>query len=202
MRGSLRPRKGGRRLLWATAATIGVATVFVLSVPQGAGAASRVYVGGAQLELVAGTDSTPACASYPCATVSHSSSGDATVSLSLGMASPEPLQPETYYTDLIRVVNPTSQDVTITSVTLGGLTETRQGDIGAITVYLCSHQTNDPGAACDGSFTASSTSGGAVFRGTDVIPAGGTSFIELAGFAGAGSHVGDTIGFTVEVSAV
>lgn len=202
MRASIRIReKGGRRFLWAAAVTLGVVTALAFGVPQAAGAASRVTAGGARLDLVPGNDSTPLCSSYPCATVSSPSGGDATVSFSLGISSSEPRQPETYYTDLLRLVNPTPQSVTITSVTLGGLTETRQGDIGGITVYLCAHQTNDPGTGCEGSFTASGTSGGSVFRGEDVVPAGGASYIELAGFAGVASHVGDTMGFTLEVTA-
>ena len=96
---------------------------------------------------------------------------------------------------------PTAADVTVTSVTLSGLSEARPGDLGRLTVIYCFSQTDAPQAQCSASFTASGTAGGTVFNGADTIPPGGASYIEVAGFAGTSARTGDTIGFVIEVTA-
>jgi hypothetical protein len=153
-----------------------------------------------KLELEPGSDVSQACTSYPCATASVGS-GEVRVSVSLGIEADAPLQPRTYYTDLLRVVNPTDANVTITAVAVGGLTESRTGDVGGITVYYCAAQSNDPGEGCAWSFSTTGTSGGTVFSGADTLAPGTTRYIELSGFAGPSAHPGDTIGFIIEVTA-
>lgn len=176
-----------------------VAVALVFGVPQAVGASMTPQQ--PKLMLVPGADSSPVCTSYPCATVSVSGSGTATIALGLGKEAVEEMQPETYYTDLVRVTNPTGSNVTITAVTVGGVSEARQGDIGGITVYFCTSQTDDPSQGCAGSFTISSPTGGTAFRGAAVISPGGSGYIELAGFAGLSAHSGDRITFTIEVTA-
>ena len=121
--------------------------------------------------------------------------------MTLGIESEEQAQPETYYTDLLVVANPTSSDVTVTSVTVNGLSEARPGDMGGLTVFYCFSQTDAPQARCGASFTASGTAGGTVFSGADTIPPGGARYIEVAGFAGTSARPGDTMGFVIEVTA-
>ena len=154
--------------------------------------------GGPELALVPGSDSAESCASYPCASVRVSGSGQAQISLGLGIESVASVQPATYYTDLLRVANPTRDTISVTSVALSGVAA-RQGDLGAITVFYCLTQTDAPRGACP-SFTATSSGGGAVFKGADQLAPGAVRYIELAGFAGPGAHPGDSISFQIEVT--
>lgn len=189
---------------WATVVAVAIAggVMLAMGAPQAMGAA----VGGSRgpqrggLEIEPGSDVSARCYSYPCATASVGSAG-VQVSVSLGIEAEAPLQPRTYYTDLLRVVNPTDANVTITAVAVGGLTESGAGDLGGITVYYCSAQSNDPGEGCAWSFSTNSTSGGTVFSGADTLPPWATRYIELSGFAGPSAHPGDTVGFVIEVTA-
>jgi hypothetical protein len=122
------------------------------------------------------------------------------VSLSIGKDSVSYPQPETYYTDLLRIQNPTAAPIVISAVALSGIRESRSGDIGTITVYYCAAQTDDP-ISCGASFGSSTTGGGTVFSGADTLGPGATRYIEFAGFAGPSAHVGDSISFVIEVTA-
>ena len=158
--------------------------------------------GGQQaIALVPGPDAEVTCPTYPCATVSASSSGSAEVSLSLGIDSDEASQPETYYTDLIVVTDTTGPAVTIDSVALSPITATSQSDYGSITLYYCQAQTDTPQTGCEGSFTSTSGAGGFAFEGADQLGRGAVRYLELSGFAGPGARPGDTLSFTIEVSA-
>ncbi len=152
------------------------------------------------LAFYAGSDSSPSCPSYPCATVIPGQ-GDSLISLSLGKESVEAPQPETYYTDLLRLTNPTGSDLTVVSVALSGVSEARPGDIGSITIFYCMVQTNAPEGSCAGSFTSQGQTGGVLFSGNDILAPGATRYIELAGFAGPSAQAGDAISFTIEVTA-
>lgn len=182
---------------------LGVAIfVGVLLLSLGTAQAIRASVPGSRgpsLEFVAGLDSSSVCTSFPCGHVSVSEEG-ASVSMSLGIESSERLQAATYYTDLLRVVNPTGENLTIASVAVTGISYTRSGDLGGMTIYYCQQQTDDPANGCQGSFTISSNAGGTVFSGPDTLGPGSAVFIEFAGYAGAGAQPGDTISFGLEVS--
>ena len=152
------------------------------------------------LVMVAGPDAETSCAAYPCAEVSFTSPTHAQISFSVGIDSKENLQPATYYTDLIVITNPTESAVSISSVQVSGLTETRPGDLGAIMVFYCTTQTNTPQTGCAGAYTDESSAGGYAFQGADQLAPGATRYLEFAGFAGPGAHVGDEMSFTVEVT--
>ncbi|MDG6917588.1 MAG: hypothetical protein JRM85_08360 [Nitrososphaerota archaeon] len=194
--------RGGR--VWATLAAVAIAGGMMLAMgaPQAMGAAvgRGSGQGKARLEIVPGSDVTTGCSSYPCATASVGSAG-VHISVSLGIESEQNIQPRTYYTDLLHVVNPTGANVTITAVAVVGLTESRQGDVGGITVYYCLTQSDDPEEGCAWSFSTSSTSGGTVFSGADTLAAGATRYIELSGFAGPLAQPGDVVGFSIVVTA-
>ncbi len=153
------------------------------------------------LTLVAGPDAEATCAAYPCATVSFPSPTQALVSFSVGIDSKESLQPATYYTDLIAITNPTESIISISSVQVSGLADTRPGDPGAITVFYCQLQTNNPQTGCGSSFIDRSSTGGYAFQGADQLAPGATRYLEFAGFAGTSAHTGDKMSFTVEVTA-
>ena len=146
-----------------------------------------------------GADSSRACVHSPCATV-IADQGGARIVFSLGKESVEPIQPATYYTDLLRVSNPTGSTVTVTSVAVSGVSEARPGDLGALSVYYCSTQTDDPTAGCEGSFSTSAPNGGVVFTGSDRLGPGATRYVELVGFAGLSAQIGDAISFTIRVA--
>jgi hypothetical protein len=88
----------------------------------------------------------------------------------------------------------------VSSVALTDVSESRAGDIGAITVFYCAVQTDDT-RTCRASFTTSDLSGGMVFSGADTLQPGATRYIELAGFASPVASDGDTVSFVVEVTA-
>lgn len=192
--------RGNTRQVAKAAVILVVAAVALgLGVPRASGASLGPSRG--RLRLLPGPDSSLSCTSAPCATVTPSQGGNSRITLTLGKESVESEQPETYYTDLLLVNNPTGSIVTVTAVTLEGISEARAGDIGGITVYFCVHQSDDPRQGCAWSFTTSGTTGGAVFRGVDALPPGGSAYIELSGFAGASAHPGDSMAFTIEVTA-
>lgn len=155
---------------------------------------------GESLAWVPGTDSR-ACVSYPCARVDVLPSGEARVKLTLGIESTENPQPMTYYTDALRLTNPTNFTVTVVSVKITTVSETVSGSAGGLFVYYCELQSDDPAKACEGSYEITGTQGGQVLIGGDQLGPGCTRFIEFAGFAGEGAHAGDSISFVFEVTA-
>jgi hypothetical protein len=152
------------------------------------------------LVFAPGPDSDSACNSNPCGSVSVLASGQAHVSLSLGIESAGHAQAATYYTDLLELRNSGGSSLPVTSVKVTGVTSSSASDFGQISVYYCSSDTDTPGADCQGSITISANSGGALYGGTDFVPAGGVRYIEFVGFAGPSAHAGDTISFTLEVT--
>jgi hypothetical protein len=119
-----------------TRAKVSVALgICLLTLSLATAQAIRAYVPAAEtrprLELVPGSDSSKACAVFPCGQASVEGSGEALVSMSLGIESPGPLQAETYYTDLLRLVNPTGQAVTVSSITVSEVSLTRSVALGA-----------------------------------------------------------------------
>ena len=155
--------------------------------------------GGPTISLVPGPDSSPTCASFPCGSVSVSADGRPLITLSLGRAAPHNPQPETYFTDLLLVTNPTGKAVTVRSVSVTAVTEARPGDIGALSVFYCATQTDSPPDGCERAFTILGTCGGVVYRGGYTFQQGGAWFLEFAGFAGPGAQVGDAISFMIQV---
>ena len=151
------------------------------------------------ISLVAGPDSSATCASSPCGSVSVTADGRPLISLSLGKAAPRNPQPETYFTNLLLVTNPSGQAVTVHSISVTAVTEERPGDIGSISVFYCAAQTDSPPGGCEGTFTIVGASGGPVYSGGDTIPPGGVRYLEFAGFAGPGAQVGDAVSFMIQV---
>jgi hypothetical protein len=189
-----------------TRAKVGVALgICLLTLSLATAQAIRAYVPAAEtrprLELVPGSDSSRACAVFPCGQASVEGSGEALVSMSLGIESPGPLQAETYYTDLLRLVNPTGQAVTVSSITVSEVSLTRSGDLGAVTVYYCPLQSDDPARDCPGQFTLASGAGGSLSMGPQSIAPGSTAYLEFSGFAGVAAQPGDKISFELEVTA-
>ena len=195
----------GANHAWALGAlSFELILLLLVAGPASEAAGSNIFgprVPGSGVAFVANADGSAVCASYPCERVTILNPTTAQVSLSLGIESVESLQAETYYTDLLGISNPTTSTLTITSVTIADVHETRVGDIGSISVYYCSAQTDDPRASCAGVYTMSGPSGGPVFTAEDPLAPGATRCLELVGFAGPLAHPGDVISFTIQVSA-
>jgi hypothetical protein len=119
--------------------------------------------------------------------------------MDLGIESAASPQPETYYTDLLLLENPTSVTIAVTSLAISGISETRVGDLGRISVFYCASQTDFSQASCEGSYSITSSVGGVAFSGRDTLAPGETRYIEFAGFAGLAAHVGDSIAFVIQV---
>ena len=156
--------------------------------------------------LAAGTDSATCTTVYPCATVTISGTSDtATVTLSLFKADASLTPPPTtYYTNLDQVKD-TANPHNILSVSVTSIASTSGSDFGKITVYYCTTQcTFDSGGnvasgTSIGSYSITSTTGGAIFSGSQSISAGGTHYVEVVAYAGASATSGDTISFKVAV---
>ena len=199
-RGS-RHQQGGSRasaLLWAVAA-VG----FLVAWSPASQAVGSALSGGRSAQgllFVGGADSSAACASYPCGSVVSRTGEEAQVSFSLGIESEDDLQPATYYTDLLMLTNTSPSSVTLMSVSVQSVSETRPGDLGRIEVYYCRAQTDEPWANCQGALGIVSKAGGTVYAGDDVMSPGSARYIEFAGFAGPSAAPGDQVSFTVGVT--
>ena len=191
----------GERSVALLAAGFSLFGLFLVGGPRAVNGIGANMVGQEGVTLVPGADSSSSCMTYPCATVSISSSGRARISLSLGIDSDDAIQPETYYTDLLVLTNPTNAAISVTSVALSGIAATSQYDFGSLTLYYCRAQTNTPATGCEGSYTAGSQAGGYAFKGVDLLAPGASRYLELSGFAGVGSRIGVSISFIVEVTA-
>lgn len=191
-----RARRRNRRLL----AALGVGFVALSLGSVQVIRAMMPVVARQKLEFVPGPDSSASCVVFPCAQMSVEGSV-AQVSMELGIEGKEALQAATYYTDLLVVQNPSQVNVTLVSVAVTGVAAARSGDFGAVTVYYCPVQTNDPGAGCLSSYTVSTESGGTVFSGSSTIGPGSEAFIEFSGYFGVSAHPGDAISFDVQVTA-
>jgi len=153
------------------------------------------------ISLFAGSDASPSCNVYPCATVAISGTKDyATVSLSFAKSAANNPQPATYYTNLT-VIRDTANSHVIDSVkVIPVITASSASDFGKITVYYCAAQTDDPATNCPNSLSITGTSGtGTVFSGPDALSAGNNRYIEIVAYAGTGASSGDAVSFNVQV---
>jgi hypothetical protein len=184
------------------AALVASASAAVFVMYYGAGTAT---VQSADVSLVAGPDASASCSAYPCATVSVSSSSFATVGVSLFASATNNPQPATYYTNLLQVHDSASgASHTINSISISSITQSGS-DLGSISVYYCSTQTNSPvGSSSCTSLTFTSTSGTGNLSGNSILPqtltTGSTGYIEIVGFAASGASAGDTISFQIAIS--
>ena len=153
------------------------------------------------LTLVAGSDASVSCSTYPCATVTVASTNDyATLAFSFAKSATNTPQPATYYTNLT-LVHATASGHTLTSVmVIPTITATSGADFGKITVYYCSSQTDDPATNCANSLAITSTgSTGTVFSGADALSSGDNRYIEVVAYAGTGATTGDQVSFNIQI---
>jgi hypothetical protein len=152
------------------------------------------------IQLASGPDSTGG-STYPSATVTVSSTSDfATVAISLFPSATNNPQPATYYTNLVQIKNMGAGAHTISQISISGISSTRAGDFGNVTVYYETAQTDVPTTAnAAGFLKVTGTTGGNVFSGSQSIAASGTHYLEIVGYAGATAVAGDTITFTLNI---
>jgi hypothetical protein len=161
------------------------------------------------VRLVAGTDST-SCTTYPCATVSVSSTYDyATVGFTLFPSVTNSPQPATYYSNLTTIQNKGTLAHSIDSIQISGITQSGSY-LGSITVYYCSTHTEfnpngSPVTACVGSYAITSTTSGTVSGISSATPASLTAgsankgYIEVVAYAASGAAAGSTITFQISI---
>lgn len=157
------------------------------------------------ITLVNGGDISASCSKYPCATSTLSSTNDfATIGISLFASATESPQPATYYTDLLHVHNgATTASHVINSITISNIAQSGT-DLGSVTVYYCTAQTNTPASSSScASFTFTTTTGGSL-SGNSVLPqtlaAGANGYVEVVGNAASGASASDTITFQIQIS--
>ncbi|MDG6909333.1 MAG: hypothetical protein JRN08_03095 [Nitrososphaerota archaeon] len=160
------------------------------------------------LRLVAGSDSSASCTSYPCATVTVAATYDyATVGFSLFPSAVNTPQPATYYSNLTTVQNKGTAVHSIESVKVSGFANL--ANLGKVTLYYCTAQTefNPDGTLvtpgnCVGSYaiTSSSTGVQSVSGAFPVtLSAGAKGYIEVAAFGLNSASPGSTVGFQINV---
>ena len=171
------------------------------------------------LQLVAGTDVAGCSSTYPCATVTVSTTKDsAAVGFSLFPSATNTPQPATYYSNLTTVQNVGTSAHTISAIKISNLAGVAY--LGSITVYYCSSATaphnsefNPDGtlvtpADCVGSATITSSSTGVITLsgGSTTLPArsgGGAGaskgYIEVAAYALGTATAGSAITFNISI---
>jgi len=165
------------------------------------------------VRLVAGTDSLASCTTYPCTTVTVGSTNDyATVAFSLFPSNTNTPQPATYYSNLTTVQNKGTAAHSIKSIKLSGFTNA--ANLGAITVYYCTTQTefNPDGtlvtpANCVGSYTITPASTGyqsisgafPVSLPVTTGANGAKGYIEMAAYALSTAAAGSTVSFQISI---
>jgi hypothetical protein len=180
-------------------------TVYVYFIVSATGTARTPDV-----RLVAGTDASGSCATYPCATVAVASTNDfATVGFSLFPSATNTPQPATYYSNLTTVQNKGTAAHSIKSIKISGFTGL--ANLGSITVYYCTAQTefNPDGTLvtpgnCVGSYSiVSGSSGYQSISGTFPVAlnAGSPSkgYIEMAAYALGTASAGSTVSFQISI---
>ncbi len=160
------------------------------------------------VSLAAGADISGSCSAYPCASGSVSSTGDVlTVTLSFFPSdTAASVIPATYYSNFAHISNGGTGSHSIESiqvVNIGGTT----ADLGSITVYYCTTQTEFTAAGalvtpgnCVGSFSITSGTGGSLSGTYPVsIAASGTQYIEIAAYAASGASASTSVTFQIAV---
>ena len=186
--------------LLALVATAG-ATVYVFFYTSGTSTVRTPDV-----TMVAGADVGGSCSAYPCASGSVDSTGDVltvTISFFPSNTGATPV-PASYYSDLGHIHNGGSGAHSIKSVQILNIAGTT-ADLGSITIYYCTSQTEftaagSPASACVGSFSITSSTGGSL-SGTypQSIAASGTQYLEIAAYAASGATAATSVTFQIAV---
>ena len=173
------------------------ATVFVLYYGS-----TTATVRALDVTLVAGPDASGSCTTYPCATVGISTTNDfATIALSFAKAASNNPQPATYYTNLLNVHNGGSVAHSVIGVSVNTIAQSGT-DLGKITVYYCTAQTDTPASSAScASFAITTTTGGSLSGITfpASIAASGNGYIEIVAYANTAATASDTVTFQVQI---
>lgn len=157
------------------------------------------------LSIMPGNDTTTTsvCLAYPCASLESRSKNYVEISLSLFSSQIESPQPQTFYTDLVRIVNSGNTSQKVDSIFVQVTSGT--SSLGALTVFYCSMPSKDPYDDTDCALvTLNETVSSGYLVGKNVFPAslteGGVGYIGAAGFAEASAMVSDQISFQIGVN--
>jgi hypothetical protein len=156
------------------------------------------------LSIVPGNDTlTSLCVAYPCASLEWRSKNDIEISLSLFRAQVSASQPQTYYTDLVRIENSGNTNQNVDSVFVR--VTSGASFLGGLTVFYCSLPSRDPYGDSDCALsTVNDTVNSGHLLGNGILPAslgpGGIGYIGAAGFANAGAKVSEQISLQISIS--
>lgn len=158
------------------------------------------------LSLVAGSDTTNSCSSFPCAEAQVSSANDfASLSLSIFPSSVKKAQqPETYYTDLLDLKNNGNIARTVNAISISSVNDS-SSILGSLSIFFCPVQNNTPSKLICAYFTLNRTSLSGSLLGNGFFPVvirpGATWYIEAVGFANASSKIHKQISVHIKISA-
>ncbi len=165
--------------------------------------ASNDNLATGNLSIVAGNDTSSCCLSNPCASLESRSKDDVEVSFNLFRSQIESPQPQTYYTDLVRIENPSNHSQQVDSV----FVQVNAGvsSLGALTVFYCTMPSKDPydDSNC-AMFTMNDSVNSGYLVGKGIFPEslspGSAGYIGAAGFANLGAKVSDQTSFQILVN--
>lgn len=150
------------------------------------------------LSVKLGNNITYRCTSFPCATGYISGSGEFHFGFGFFPSAVSSPQPQAFYPDVLEI-EALVQPVNITSIVVSNVKTSSANDFGAITIYSCASQTNDPLDYCPMRLTVTSTLGGSELLNETVMPQQ-TMIIEVSGFAGENATPGGIISFDLSIS--
>lgn len=170
--------------------------------PLSFGSASSVS--SENVSIVPGNDTIASnCLTFPCASLDARSKDSIAVSIMLLRSKIGTPQPQTYYTDLVRIENSGNASHEVDSVFVQ-LTS-GASSLGALTVFYCSAVPKDPYDDSDcASFTLNDTNNSGTLIGRNVFPAsldpGMAGYIGAAGFANSAAKVSAQISFQIRIN--
>lgn len=145
-----------------------------------------------------GSSISPSCTSYPCASGYFTGSGEFEFNFGLFPLAVSNPQPQVFYADVLDL-EALSQPVNVSSLAVSDVKISSPLDLGAITIYFCGNQTNDPIDNCRIQLTVNTTSDGVVPVNETIMPRH-TTTIEVSGFADENATLGDMISFDLTIS--
>ena len=137
------------------------------------------------------------CTSFPCASGEMTGTGEYDFNFGLMPSAVSNPQPQVFYTDLLNL-DVLGQPLNISSISATGVTASSPRDFGAITVYFCVDQTNDPLDNCPARIIINSTMVSTLSLNETISPQQGLT-VEVSGFAGENASVGDIISFELAI---
>jgi len=151
------------------------------------------------LSVALGKSISLSCTTFPCVSGEMIGLGQFNFDFGLMRSSINYPQPQTFYTDLLDV-EAIGHPNNISSMTISNITASSPSDFGAIIIYSCVHQTNDPMSNCPYRVTVNSTLDRTIILLNLTAMPQQAITIEVSGFAAENASIGDMISFVLTLS--